>query len=569
MSGAPARNVFFPLSADGLTPLAQDAQVRKSLWDDVLNLTLWRQGTTLDDITLQVHGTGEATVEICGASADPDAAPMVIAKQTGRLPMDIALPADTQAHLVWPQLHAHVETTVTQIGWATATPAAQPVKLALVVTTFAREAAAQKAIETLTALIDTHLSKYDAHLFVIDNGATLEVAPRAHLTCISNPNLGGAGGFARGLAQAKAQGFTHCLFMDDDAATPALAIRRAHAFLQWARTPNAAITGAMVTQSGADGAQTMWEYGARFDTQCRPLGHDTPLDTAHAARHLERDNTGPLPQGHYGGWWCFAFPIAAVTHWPFPYFVRGDDSAFCLSNDFSLWRISGVASCQDSFDVKSSPLTAYLDMRYHLIHGLVFAQLGTSRWQAARTTVRLILRNLMVLRYDSAKAQLMAWQDVLGGPAFLLDDPAAQAPRARVKALTTSEIWTPRTHDEPPRHLPEDSRLRRVLILLTLNGFLLPLSALLGKHRVIAAAQRGRLSSGFCTKTLRVINAADNTQMTLAPRKATMARLILRMAPLALRWVVAHRKNTRRYRAAFTAATTPAYWADHFGKDIT
>ena len=68
----------------------------------------------------------------------------------------------------------------------------------------------------------------------------LEAASQAG-TRIANRNLGGAGGFARGLIAAEDGGFTHCLFMDDDAAFQMENLIRSFAFLRLARNPDAAL----------------------------------------------------------------------------------------------------------------------------------------------------------------------------------------------------------------------------------------------------------------------------------------------------------------------------------------
>ena len=55
---------------------------------------------------------------------------------------------------------------------------------------------------------------------------------------VTNPNLGGAGGFARGLWEHRRRGqATHVLFMDDDVAFEPEVIARTVAFLRFAADP--------------------------------------------------------------------------------------------------------------------------------------------------------------------------------------------------------------------------------------------------------------------------------------------------------------------------------------------
>src|SRR5690606_6035538 len=86
--------------------------------------------------------------------------------------------------------------------WVTLDPPRRPVSLACVMTTFRREKAAAKVIDVFVRDVlgsDTGVS----HLFVIDNGRSLEVEPRQRVTVVPSKNLGGAGGFARGLLLAQ------------------------------------------------------------------------------------------------------------------------------------------------------------------------------------------------------------------------------------------------------------------------------------------------------------------------------------------------------------------------------
>lgn len=96
------------------------------------------------------------------------------------------------------------------------------VELSIATTTFRKE----KFIERNIELVKTELlaSDYDIakHLtmHVIDNGSTLDAAALSdeHVIVTPNENVGGAGGFARGMIESLEQSTpaTHVLLMDDD-----------------------------------------------------------------------------------------------------------------------------------------------------------------------------------------------------------------------------------------------------------------------------------------------------------------------------------------------------------------
>lgn len=80
-------------------------------------------------------------------------------------------------------------------------------------------------------LNDTRYS--NIYLVVVDNSKNLtrhELESNDKVYLIPNTNVGGSGGFARGLLYLKDNGFSHCLFMDDDASCHEESIKRTYAY---------------------------------------------------------------------------------------------------------------------------------------------------------------------------------------------------------------------------------------------------------------------------------------------------------------------------------------------------
>ena len=90
------------------------------------------------------------------------------------------------------------------------------------------------------------------HMFVIDNGRTLDAEALSDegVTILPNPNVGGSGGFARGMMEAMKhdENFTHVLLMDDDVSISTESLRRTFNLLSLAtgKYKNAFINGAML-----------------------------------------------------------------------------------------------------------------------------------------------------------------------------------------------------------------------------------------------------------------------------------------------------------------------------------
>lgn len=123
----------------------------------------------------------------------------------------------------------------------------QPVRdarMAIVITHFNRKPHLLPALQKLEAgLKNAPQWKDRVQVIVVDNSQNVTPDEAGNALVIPNRNLGGAGGFTRGLLYAKDHGFTHCLFMDDDASCDFEAVCRAYMLLSYSTEDRAAIVG--------------------------------------------------------------------------------------------------------------------------------------------------------------------------------------------------------------------------------------------------------------------------------------------------------------------------------------
>lgn len=437
-------------------------------------------------------------------------------------------------------------------------------ELAICITTYRREAAVARTVARLQAFIARFDHGARLQLFVVDNGARLDLPAAPGLRCLPNRNLGGAGGFARGLAEAEAAGASHCLFMDDDAAFAVENIARTYAFLALARQDSTALAGAMIDNSHK---WRMWENGALFDRRCQPLFNGTDLrDTGQIIAMEFASHTAP-PPNLYGGWWYFAFPLARVRHRPFPFFVRGDDISFSLANRFAIVTLNGLAAFQDDFSEKESPLTLYLDLRSHLVHHLVFPMLDRGRTGTAGVALRFVLRSLARFHYETAEAQLLAWRDVLQGPRFFAENPDMAARRQRIAGLVRNEAWQTLDTPAPPAapHRPGRGAVSARLFAWSLNGHLLPFFGRWGAHVVLTAGQRGQMHPAWGAARITYVSTARDRSYTvrIAPRRGLA--LALRAGALGLRFIWRYKALRTAYRAAYPHLTGQDFWDGQAG----
>jgi hypothetical protein len=358
-------------------------------------------------------------------------------------------------------------------------------------------------------------------------------------------------------------GFSHCLFMDDDAACGPDSLIRTVAFLRLARNLATALAGAMIA---TDVPWQMWENGAVFDRICRPRSKGADLRTLCDVLAVETAAAQPTPPNFYGGWWYFAFPLSHARRYPFPFFVRGDDISFSLANRFDIATLNGVVSWQESFFAKESPLTLYLDLRSHLHHHLTWPQLSIGRAGTARIALWFVIRALAKMHYESAQALLWAWQDMMAGPDHFARDPGLVTRRAAIAGLTQQESWRSGETQVEGRAKPSP-RLLAWLMKLTLNGHLLPFFRVLGKSRHLHIDDRGPIWPVWGAACLRYTDPATQRSYMVAHDKVRFLRLALSAAGLTWRWLRGYRSLAQSYSDNYGRIASRTYWETQFGSD--
>jgi galactofuranosylgalactofuranosylrhamnosyl-N-acetylglucosaminyl-diphospho-decaprenol beta-1,5/1,6-galactofuranosyltransferase len=438
-----------------------------------------------------------------------------------------------------------------------------PVRLGLVITHFRREAQVLPAIERLChQVLQAPQARGRISLTVVDNSRTLRLPKREGLTHIVNRNLGGSGGFARGLLELEHEArATHALFMDDDASCEGESILRTFALLRFARSDRLAVAGALVNETAP---WQLMEKGACFDGKCRPLHEGRDLRDVQELLWAERARTSP----DYGGWWLFAFPLAAVERYPFPFFVRGDDVFFSLHNRFDIATLNGVACLGEEFRVKHGPLTAYLDGRYHLVHALL-REHGRMR-MLRRLLHNQFLKPLFAYQYSSARAFTLALCHVARGLAGFLDDPELAQTRADIARWQPAETLQPlapltlkQRHPRPGRE--KERALHALVRLLTLQGFLLPQALLSRRLFVHPKGFYGQAHAVFGHRRVLYEHWPSNTGYVAEYDR----RLFFRELGSAIRalWVFLRRSPQlrREFASGMQTLTARAFWRERYG----
>lgn len=226
------------------------------------------------------------------------------------------------------------------------------VSLSLVTTTFKKEQFIIPNIEMLKKEIinsDEAIAKgFDIH--VIDNGRTLnpESYNCEHLTVHPNKNVGGAGGFARGMIETIRQKnpATHVLLMDDDVIIMPEALKRTYNLLSLIKDEykDHFISGAMLKMEQMNEQEE--DIGMIYYTPGENYG---PLKKRTYFLHLLdevvlNEEFRKKSDYMYAGWWYCCIPIKFINenNLPLPLFIRGDDVEFSLRNNAEFISMNGI-----------------------------------------------------------------------------------------------------------------------------------------------------------------------------------------------------------------------------------
>ena len=323
------------------------------------------------------------------------------------------------------------------------------------ITTFKKE---HYVTANVNALLNyAPLEKQNYRITVVDNGGTLkreDFAASEKFQLISQANLGGTGGFMRGLLEAREQHSDYILFMDDDILLAPEMIYRAVAIAQIAR-PKKAFGGMMLHYTRKDkiheqGGRLPWKVNNFFQA----INNDEQLIRAQknesamqegegkknsqtepaAYRETQRaqDKFAPLyAEGYpdFSGWWFYMAETKETPILP-NFFFKWDDicsSLYLQQHGNSLTVFPTIFVWHEDFSIKRHLMMSdYLSMRNE-IWTFAFLDIPAKQMQIAfRRTFMMIVRDILMYDYNRAKIRLQSLQDALKyreylAPQFVVD----------------------------------------------------------------------------------------------------------------------------------------------------
>jgi galactofuranosylgalactofuranosylrhamnosyl-N-acetylglucosaminyl-diphospho-decaprenol beta-1,5/1,6-galactofuranosyltransferase len=553
---------------DGCLRLERDGEVSFDTYFGCFSATRWSRATSVRRVDLQLELTGAVHAEVVCSDGLREERVVLAADLTsdGGL-RELTLPplAEIGDGLLYVRLRGLAERSEVRGGrWVTDERPPDEVRLGVIITTFNRPEFVQANIARLLRGVE-ETPEWGRHLrvLVVDNGRNLEldIPPGELVRVVPNPNLGGAGGFARGLRILRDDGWaTHALFMDDDVRFEAESVRRAHALLAFAADPQLCVHGSMLS---ADRHSELFEAGSDYRRRTvyplEPVGRGRDLSDWDAVLLGDRD--GPFD---YGAWWFFAFPLALTGDNPLPMFVRGDDICWGLLHaGRHTLTAPGIAVWHQDFDVKLSPVGWFYETRNFALAD-VLADEGYRWWHMERRFLDSVLRPLLAFKYDTAEHVLRGMDAFMAGPEqWMATDQAklhgelGRGKGERIARLPADLAGIPM---EPPASAPR--RLAgAAAAVLTLGGNLLP-ARLRTRQPTAAVPLQNRGLVASLTRDDVVYRHELRPEGFVAGRdRPRFFGLLRRIVRLALVIPVRFGGVARAYRRAYPRMVSDDYWA--------
>lgn len=434
----------------------------------------WRQWTLATRVRLQLGIEGSANVMLYKSNAQGRAQRVDSTRTNGSGDVAFVLPLDTFTDGGWywfDIVAGDGDARLLSGQWLVDAEPLRPATISIGITTFNRP---DYCARTMLAIGQSeNLTDIVKRVYVVDQGNKNvhddELYPEAvaalgdRLRMIYQANMGGSGGFSRGMYESVKAGETEFhLLLDDDVNVEPESIERLALFASLCRH-RTIVGGQMfdlndksVAHSFGEGINKWrWLWGPVEDTENRvDLGAANLRRRAKLHRRLDVD---------YNGWWMELIPVSVIAELglSLPIFIKWDDLEYGLRAQTigvntvtlpgaGLWHISwgdkdDARDWQAYFHERNRILTALLHSPYELGGRLIY-ELST-----------LDVKHSVSAEYYAQSIRLKALEDILSGPSHLHESIKTAMPELR--ALTKQ--FSDAQYQADPDAFPPVSRLTK------------------------------------------------------------------------------------------------------------
>ncbi|MBB5830920.1 glycosyltransferase [Brachybacterium aquaticum] len=317
-------------------------------------------------------------------------------------------------------------------------------------------------------------------MYVVDQGADRlgdhpdQVAPLQEdlgekLRIIEQGNIGGSGGFSRGMYEASTNGTsTYVINCDDDIVIEPESLVRMTTFADFATKPT--LVGAHMFD--LNNRAVLHTFGEVVDPwRIQPalantegqLGHDFAAEPLRSTPWLHRRS-----DVDYNGWWSCLIPTETVRAigLSLPVFIKWDDAEYGLrakKAGYPTVSLPGAGVWHMSWVDKDDLVgwQAYFHERNRIITALLHSPYARGG-RVVKESQFMDVKHLISMQYYTEAGRLMAQRDVLEGPDALHPSIGTKLPEIRAMAADFADASAKKDQDAyPPVHVDKPPRKGR------------------------------------------------------------------------------------------------------------
>lgn len=356
------------------------------------------------------------------------------------------------------------------------------ISFAVVMCTYKREQYLYNNIRSIKQFQQDHSADLNFDVFIIDNGNTLDSLffEEDYLHLIPNKNVGGAGGFTRGIIESlKANAFTHIILMDDDVLFDPNILEITKTFLSFIKPAYSeyflgGATLRMDLQNIQLESGAIWNNNILINLK-RGLRLDQKFNLL--SNEVEESKS-------YTSWVYCCIPCKAISEndLPLPLFVRGDDMEFGIRHDKGVISLNGIGVWHAPVDGRYSYSMNYYTTRNALVLNALYDKNYTAK-NAAKQLLTDVVREISFFRYENVDLILQAYEDFLGGVDFFLNTDGEQWHQKIMKLCPQLYSYEELEKQGYPFSLlkyhraldeGESTGIRRLIRKASLNGYIFP-----------------------------------------------------------------------------------------------
>jgi galactofuranosylgalactofuranosylrhamnosyl-N-acetylglucosaminyl-diphospho-decaprenol beta-1,5/1,6-galactofuranosyltransferase len=396
----------------------------------------WKRWTSLDGVRLRVETDGVGDVIVYRSNARGVIQTVDTAHVSGPTvtEFDLSFSNFLDGGWYWFDLMSRgAELDLVEADWRVPTATApSPAKgLTIALTTLNRQQYCLDVLATIAG--DPLVMEGIDEIIVVDQGSQLirehedynRVADilGERLRVIEQPNVGGSGGFSRGMLEAVRAGTSdHVMLLDDDVSVEPEAIRRAQQFSRYC-SESTIVGGHMFDMYDKTKLHAYAEGVDRWTFMWGPI---TPARHDFTALNLRQ--TTWMHRRYdvdYNGWWMCLIPVEVIRRigLSLPVFIKWDDAEYALraaEHGFRTVTLPGAAVWHVSWVDKddSRDWQAFYHARNRLLAGL----LHSPHKKGGRLPISSLandLRHLLTMDYSTVALRVAAYDSVLEGPGSL------------------------------------------------------------------------------------------------------------------------------------------------------